>query len=112
MTKYTVTIEAPAIEDLDQAYQWIAERSPSSADTWFDGFIEALQPLESHPERCGLAAENDAVVPTIRQLLYGKRGGVYRVLFTIRGKEVHILHIRHAARRPMSSDEFTVGEPN
>ncbi|MBI1745825.1 MAG: hypothetical protein HYR55_04460 [Acidobacteria bacterium] len=33
----------------------------------------------------------------VRQILYGKRGGAYRVLFQIIGDVVFILHVRHAA---------------
>lgn len=59
----------------------------------------AIQTLESYPERCGLAPENDVVDDEIRQFLHGRRGNVYRVLFTIQARAVHILHVRHAARR-------------
>lgn len=35
------------------------------------------------PERCAFAQENAFFPEDIRQLLYGKRSGVYRILFTI-----------------------------
>lgn len=53
-----------------------------------------------------LAPENDAVEPEIRQLLYGRRGGVYRALFTITGSEVRVFHIRHAVRQAMTAEEL------
>lgn len=43
------------------------------------------------PERCPLAPENDAFEVEIRQLIYRS----HRVLFTVLGSRVHILHIRH-----------------
>ena len=46
-------------------------------------------------------------VPEIRQLLYGRRGGVYRVLFTITGRDIRVLHIRHAAREALSAKELS-----
>jgi hypothetical protein len=36
----------------------------------------------------------------VRQLLYGRRPHTYRILFTIEGDVVQVLHIRHARRRP------------
>jgi plasmid stabilization system protein ParE len=104
--KYKLIIQPPALADLEDAYRWIAERSPERAVAWFNGFIEALNSLKTLPERCEVAAESKYFSAKVRQLLYGKQGGVYRALYTIRGHEVHVLHIRHAARDFMSEDEF------
>ena len=106
MKKYRLIIQPPAFDDLDEAYQWVNEQAPEAAARWFNYFVEALQTLSKSPKRCGLAPENDAVEPEIRQFLYGRRSGVYRVLFTITSSEVRVLHIRHAARRTMTADEF------
>jgi plasmid stabilization system protein ParE len=62
--------------------------------------------LEQFPERCGMAPESEQIGREIRQLLYGRRGGVYRALFVVEKDEVHVLHIRHAARDTMTSEEF------
>jgi toxin ParE1/3/4 len=108
--KYKLIIQPSASADLDQAYRWIAERSPQRAPGWFNGFVRALTSLETHPERCATAPESTFVGAKIRQLLYGRRGGVYRALYAVRGHEVHVLHIRHAARDYMTPDEFYSGE--
>jgi plasmid stabilization system protein ParE len=60
--------------------------------------LKALRSLAEHPQRCSLAPENEVFEEEIRQLLYGKRQNVSRILFTIREQTVYILHIRHAAR--------------
>lgn len=105
---YKLIIQPPAIRDLDEAYQWIAERSPSNAASWFNGFLDTLRNLEQFPQRCEIAPESKFVGQPIRQLLYGRRSGVYRVLFTVRAREVHVLHIRHAARETMTAKEFSI----
>ncbi len=69
-------------------------------------FVGALNSLTEFPDRWGLAPENDAVEPEVRQLLYGKRSGVYRALFTLTGQEVRVLHIRHAARTTLTAEEL------
>ena len=106
MKKYRLIIQPPALDDLDEGYQWIKEQSPEGAARWFNGFVDGLASLTTFPDRCGLAPENDAVEPEIRQFLYGRRSGTYRALFTIIGNEVRILHIRHAARPTMSGEEL------
>ena len=107
MKQYRLIIQPPAFDDLDEAYRWIRERAPEAAARWFNGFVEALNSLTTFPDRCGLASENDDVEPEIRQLLYGHRSGVYRALFVISGKEVRVLHIRHASRQTMTAEELS-----
>lgn len=96
--KYKIIIESPAIEDMERALSWIVSRSRASAIRWYRDLVEAIKTLETFPKRCSLAPENEAFQEEIRQLLYGKRRGVYRVLFTIQGRNVHILHVRHCAQ--------------
>ena len=38
----------------------------------------------------------------VRQLFYGRRPHVYRILFTIRGGVVYVLHIVHGRRQRLS----------
>jgi len=97
--KYRVIIQPPASAEMEAAFQWIAERAPASAVKWFNGLEAAIQTLENFPARCPLAEESKAFNVEIRQLLYGKRVGAYRILFTIRQDAVHILHIRHGRRQ-------------
>jgi phage-related protein len=40
----------------------------------------------------------------VRVLIYGKRRGVYRVLFTIRGETVYVLTVRHSAQRRLAGE--------
>jgi plasmid stabilization system protein ParE len=103
---YKLVIQPSALADLDEAYRWIAQQSPESAADWFNRFVEALFTLEQFPRRCEVAPESKFVGREIRQLLYGRRSGVYRALFAIQAREVHILHTRHAAHSTMASDEF------
>jgi hypothetical protein len=41
----------------------------------------------------------------LRQLLFGRRRGVYRILFTIDGQTVTIHRVRHAAQDRLSPDD-------
>jgi len=59
--------------------------------------VKTINSLAQCPERCPLAPENEHVIEEIRQLLYGRQRDVYRILCTIGGETVHVLHIRHGA---------------
>ena len=39
---YKLIIQPSALADLDEAYRWVAERSPENAAHWFNRFVEAL----------------------------------------------------------------------
>lgn len=97
--KYRVEITATALAEVQEAYEWLAARSASAAHRWRAALLRAVDSLETFPERCPLAPEGDYLGAEIRQLLYGKRRGVYRILFQIRNNVVHVLRVRHGARR-------------
>jgi plasmid stabilization system protein ParE len=67
---------------------------------WFKGLREAVASLAHSPERCAFAPENDVFPFEVRQLLYGRKPHVYRILFTIGSDIVSVLHIRHGRRQP------------
>ena len=75
------------------------------ATKWFNGLAAAICSLEDFPERCPLAEESKAFEVEIRQLVYGKRVGAYRILFTIVGDVVHVLHVRHGRRKRLRPEE-------
>lgn len=65
-----------------------------------------MDTLETQPERCRLADEADDVGIELRELLFGRRHGMYRILFEIQGRVVHILRIRHTARDSVSGSDL------
>jgi plasmid stabilization system protein ParE len=68
--------------------------------------MEAIRSLAENPERFGLAPECRWYPAELRQLLYGKRRGVYRILFEIRGAIVYIVRVRHSAQALLNPDEL------
>ena len=99
---YEVLLQPAAERDIEAAYVWLAEQSPQQAAVWYNGLVDALLSLETFPQRCSVAPESGAFDREIRQFLYAR----YRILFTIRRDEVHVLHVRHSARdRPNEPEE-------
>jgi len=79
----------------------VAGRHPASGGTGY----------KTSPQRRPIAPDSDVSGEQVRVLLYGKRRGVYRVLFTIRGDTVHVLTVRHSAQRSLS-EEMAEDEPD
>lgn len=100
---YLVDVSRKARAAVRETLDWKREHSPAHADTWYVGLLAALQSLEDYPKRCPLAPENEFVAEEVRQLLYGKRPDVYRILFVIRGVTVSVLAIRHAAQQTLTA---------
>ena len=98
MTIYRVVVEPEALEDIADAYQWIANHSPAAAVRWFNGLTGARDSLQRYPSRCAVVSVMSEADSKVRQLLYGRRRNRYRLLFTIRGDSVHILRVIHGAR--------------
>ena len=67
---------------------------------WFKGWRETVVSLSHSPQRCSFAPENDVFPFEVSQLLYGRNPNVYRILFTIAGDTVSVLHICHGRRQP------------
>jgi plasmid stabilization system protein ParE len=107
---HRVEVSQTAKRDAAQAFEWLRERSPAHATKWFNGLADAVAGLAVMPKRWGLARESRHFDEDIRQALYGRRGGVYRILFVVRGDVVHVIHIRHAARPELSPAEVRLPE--
>ena len=103
---FIVQVHPAAVVSIREAHAWIAERSQEAAERWLNGLEEAILSLRDFPTRCGLAPEHKQLKFELRQFIYGKHSGRYRVLFVVRGNAVHILEVRHGARRPLNPDEL------
>ena len=102
--EYRIILQPEAYEGMESAYRYIEQDSPERAHQWATGLMEAINSLATFPARCPLAPENEFFPQEIRQLLYGKGRGTYRVLFTIKGTTVSILHIRHSAQQTLKPE--------
>jgi plasmid stabilization system protein ParE len=103
--KYTVIIEETAHRDLAEIASWISGYSKEGGREWYQRVKKAINSLGLAPRRCSLAPENYAFDIEIRHLLYGRHRYTYRILFTIRGPNVHVMHVRHGARETLKPDD-------
>jgi toxin ParE1/3/4 len=97
---YRVVILARARQDVEQIYDWIAQRSPDGAQRWLDRFGQATGTLETNPFLGPLAPESKFFDIEIRHILFRTLSGrPYRAIFVVIDDEVRILRVRGPGQR-------------
>jgi toxin ParE1/3/4 len=93
---YLVRLSNRALRDMEGIYEFIEADASERAFAWFHDLAEAIYSLERFPERGTAVPESRK----LRQLLFGKKPGTYRIIYAIdrRNHAVSVLHIRHGAR--------------
>lgn len=99
---YRVILTPTAEAEAREASRWYARQSANVATKWLTGLDRALGGLADDPGRWPRSEDDaEALGRDIRIRLYGRRRGVFRILFVIDGDTVRVLRIRHAARGPI-----------
>jgi plasmid stabilization system protein ParE len=68
--EYRFEFDPRALDDAEEARDWIAESSLERAAKWYQGLFETIETLKTFPTRCPLAPGSDAYGEDVRQLLY------------------------------------------
>ena len=94
MKRYAVVFEESAQADVRESYEWGRRIwGKHEAQQWVRQLRTAVsEQLAVVPKAFPLAPEVDEFSKEIRQMVVGR----YRILFTIKGRNVHVLHIRGA----------------
>jgi plasmid stabilization system protein ParE len=103
---FRVVIARKAAREIEDQYEWLAERSRAAANRWRASLLAAVSSLEENPERCPEAPEAEWYGEGLRQILHGERRRVHRVLFEIRGDVVVVLRVRHSAQDLLSPEDW------
>jgi plasmid stabilization system protein ParE len=101
---YRVNIAIRAQRDLAGLYLEINAENSGAALKWYRGLKEAVLSLQELPSRCPVIRQKGR----LRQLLYGNKPHVYRVIYRVleKQKRVEALHIRHGARHRMKASDL------
>ena len=103
MKRYAVFFEESAQADVRDSYEWGCRVwGRREAQQWARQLRTAVsRQLAIVPKGFALAPEGDEFLEEIRQMVVGR----YRVLFTIGGRKVHVLHVRGAYVDPVDRSE-------
>jgi plasmid stabilization system protein ParE len=97
MKKYKVILHSDAESDIESSFKWGCRAWGENAKLWMRKLRRAIRKqLTSLPLACPLALESEQLGVSIRHLIVER----YRVLFTVRGRTVTILHISGAYSDP------------
>src|SRR5262245_19421691 len=103
---FQVIFRPRARSDIAATLTWLARTSRARSARWRAGLFRIVENLESDPNRYDEAAEATDLGVDLRQLLYGRRRNVYRILFLIEGDTVNILRVRHAVQDWVGPDDL------
>ena len=94
MKRYRLIFEDSAQENVRESYDWGCRAwGKREAQHWARELRSAVvKQLGVVPKGFPLAPENEEFSEEIRQMVIGR----YRVLFIIKGRNVHVLHVRGA----------------
>ncbi len=94
MKRYAVVFAESAQADVRRSYEWGCRVwGKREAQQWARQLRTAVsKQLAVLPKGFPLAPEDDEFSEQIRQMVVGR----YRLLFTIKGRTVHVLHVRGA----------------
>jgi len=95
---YRVSFTRRARRDYLQLYDSINAAASVPAQLWMDRLDQTIAVLSVTPRSGVVTHEN----PTVRQLIYGKKPHLYRILYDIddADQRVNILSIWHGRRLP------------
>jgi hypothetical protein len=82
---HTITIYPRGRVDIHTAVAGRSQRSASAGARLHAGLLAAIRTLANNPERCPLAEEAPDLGCDLRELLYGRRRDVFRILFLVPG---------------------------
>ena len=108
---YKVKLTAPAEFDAYAAFERIREAAPLAAQHWLKRLFAAILSLSEMPQRCSLAHEAEEIGREVRQLLFDKKSGTFRILFDIQedsaeGPVVRVLRIWRGSRDDVQPEDF------
>lgn len=105
---YKLVIFPQAESDIGEAVAYLSERAPEATQRWYTLVKSEIESLAEMPARCPLSSEATKLGVELRQLLYGKRPGIYRIVFRIlqESREVHVIAVRHGARKSLDAAEI------
>lgn len=96
---FEVVIMPSAKADIFEIRTWLLENFPEKADEWLWNCSLATTSLREHPLRCRVSEESAAFDVEVRELLFGNKRNVYRILFSITNSKVNILRVRSTRQR-------------
>lgn len=97
-----------ANRDVDEKENWLARLGTQAVTRWRARLFHAVEKLEFDALCYPRIDEADELGLDLREVLFGRRRHVYRVIFLVNEKDrvVLIYRIRHSAQDRLTSDDI------
>ena len=99
--RYLVRLTERAMRDIESIHEFVGASFSGAASVWFGQLAKAIYSLERSPQQGAVTPEDKS----LRQLLFGKKPNVYRIIYEVDKRRgiVNVVHIRHGARASLST---------
>jgi plasmid stabilization system protein ParE len=101
---FEVIVTPSAKADIFETNAWLLEKNPETARKWLWQLSKAITSLGEFPTRCAVTEESAVFEVEVRQLIFGSRPNVFRVLFSINSDKGFILRVRSTRQRRLVED--------
>ena len=99
---HRVRLSDEALRQIEAIGDYIAKDSPLNAQRWLQKLRAHVDSLANLPEKHAVLYTAEQAGVEVRQTFYG----VYRILYSIDKDIVHVLTVRHGARKPIGPAEL------
>lgn len=101
---FKVKLTEKAQDDIDEAVKYIHDFSPTKAQRWFEGLLNALEDLSYFPERNAPIPESKILERTLRSIHYYS----HRIIYEVKPDSAVVIVVRvyHSARQPLAPNEI------
>jgi toxin ParE1/3/4 len=97
-----IRVTDEALGQIEAIRDYIAKDSPLNAARWLDKLHRRIELITHSAESHAVLYTTEQAGVEVRQTFYG----TYRILYSIDDDIIHVLSVRHGARRPMGPDEL------
>ncbi len=99
--QYEIIITPSAKADIFEINVWFLENNFEFAEKWIQGLGNKIVSLSKLPKRCSISPESEAFDVEVRQLFYGSKPNMHRILFSIHDEKVFILRVRSTKQQSL-----------
>ena len=106
---YRVVISPQSKADIADVFAYLVRHGATeSAKKWVSQIEKEMFSLDEMPNRFPVSPESSKFLFEIRQLIFGKGSGTYRIIYRIDEAllEVHVLTVRHASSDEMKMEDL------
>ena len=108
--EYKIELQEQAKDDIRAIYQYVSGYSYVLAEKWYQAIKLEIASLKTMPYRYALSHEAKTLQHELRQIVFGKNTACYSIIYRVieDSKEIRVLTIRHASRKPIEIEDFTL----